>query len=478
MDSSIRDVTQELVSLVYKIRFEDLSQEVVHEAKRLTLDSIGCGVAGLSVDKGKIAVQLARRLGGPPEATILGVGDKVSMASASFANGELINALDYDPISDPPGHSIPFVISALLAVAEFSHASGRDLILATALGQEISERFAKASSKVVDSAKAGIGEGMVTPALIGFGLCAIGATIGIAKLLKFNQQKMGSAIGLAAHFTPISMFAKWMTKPPPMTSHKYLSAGWLSQAEVIAALLAEAGYNGDPTVLDGDVGYWRAIGSSGWEPSVLLEKLGEAWYFPRDTVYKPYPCCRIMHPCLDCFVKVLNEHSLMPEEIEDVHVWLSVRNPAWLNKKITNHLDAQFSIPYVLAVPAHRITVGPEWQDLDTINDKNITEFMNKIEIHPYPKASELALTDHPRKRWASVVEVNTKGMKFREEKFFAKGDPVLPELRMRDEELINKFKHNTARVLPLSKIEQAVKEIQELEKVSDISLLMKELGT
>jgi 2-methylcitrate dehydratase PrpD len=91
---------------VVGIKFEDLPEDVVYETKRVLLDSIGCAIAGITSDKGKISIQLARRLGGPPESSIIGIGDKVSCSNAAFANGELINALDYDAIYHIP----PFVI--------------------------------------------------------------------------------------------------------------------------------------------------------------------------------------------------------------------------------------------------------------------------------------------------------------------------------------------------------------------------------
>lgn len=103
MRSSLTDV---LAIFAFETKFENLPGTVVHEAKRILLDSIGCALAGISTDKGKIAVQLAERLGGPSESSIIGRGDKVSCNSAAFTNGELINALDYDTILVPPGHII------------------------------------------------------------------------------------------------------------------------------------------------------------------------------------------------------------------------------------------------------------------------------------------------------------------------------------------------------------------------------------
>src|SRR3989304_5086215 len=114
----MKTIIQQLADFISEIRYEDLPDEVVHESKRILLDSIGCAFAGKTVDKGRIAIELSRQREGLDEATIISTGDRVSLFGASFANGELINALDYDVCHLPPGHVSPYVISAPLALAE------------------------------------------------------------------------------------------------------------------------------------------------------------------------------------------------------------------------------------------------------------------------------------------------------------------------------------------------------------------------
>ena len=115
---------------------EGLPAEVVHEAKRSLLDALGCGIAGLATDKGRIAAVTAKRLAGPGESSILGLGDRVSCANAALADGELINGLDYDAIP----HIQPFVILPALAIAESIGATGKELIVSTAIAQEVAEK--------------------------------------------------------------------------------------------------------------------------------------------------------------------------------------------------------------------------------------------------------------------------------------------------------------------------------------------------
>ena len=129
-------VTQKLASFVSDTQYETLPREVVHETKRILLDIIGCAVGSVALPKARIATELAREIGGRPEATILGTRDKIAAPLAAFANGELMHALDYCALL-PPNHISAFVTPAVLAVAEAKQASGKQLINAVALAHEI-----------------------------------------------------------------------------------------------------------------------------------------------------------------------------------------------------------------------------------------------------------------------------------------------------------------------------------------------------
>jgi 2-methylcitrate dehydratase PrpD len=80
----------------------------------------------VTTDRGKMSIAMAKKMGGPPESSIIGVGDKVSNVSAAYVNGELINSTDYDTLIFPGGHIPPYVIPPTLAVAESKNVSGKD----------------------------------------------------------------------------------------------------------------------------------------------------------------------------------------------------------------------------------------------------------------------------------------------------------------------------------------------------------------
>ena len=454
----MRSVTQELADFAVDISYEDLPLEVVHESKRLLLDSLGCAIGGLSTEKGKVSVSLAKRIGGNPESTIIGTNDKVSSAPAAFANGELINALDYDALFFPD-HVSPFVLAAPLAIAELKGNSGKDLIVATALSHELPPRIAVGFVDKEGSALGGAG----------YGLCIFGGIVAAGKMLGLNKDRMCHALGIGGRLSPIPMLMKFATTVP-LAMDKYMSAGWISHAEVISVLLAEMGYTGDKEVLDGEYGFWRYFSSEGWIPEAVTEGLGQNWCLPGNVGYKTYPCCGAMQIALKCFCELIDENNLQPDDIEQVKVLLNplAELPPWQNREIKTHIEAQFSVAYVFAVAAHRVEVGPQWQEPNTFRNPEIVEFMNKISFETC--SNFFIMRERP------IVEVVAKGKRFGERRVHSKEATFL-ETTMKDEQLADKFRRNTSGMLGKSDSDNAIRAILGLEELEDISQLLKLLN-
>jgi len=69
------NVTTELARFAAEMSYDELPASVVRQTKRLILDSVGCALGGLATKKGEYALALARGLGGPPEASLIGTDE-------------------------------------------------------------------------------------------------------------------------------------------------------------------------------------------------------------------------------------------------------------------------------------------------------------------------------------------------------------------------------------------------------------------
>ncbi len=261
-------ITEELAKFVTELKFSDLPQEMVHDAKFVLLDSIGAMILGHSTVVGKIALEVARRLGGPPESSVIGSNDRLSCANAAFANAQLMNAIDYDAVSVV--HDVPYLLPAPLALAETVPTSGENLLVAIALAHEISKRVSSA-----------------TPTLLGMSAAAFGAAAGAARILNLNKEKTAHAIALGGYICPPDTMAKWTGVHPSPMAH-YGLPGWGAQAGVTATLLAEKGFTGDTKVFEGEYCYWRYTGKTKWNSELVLESLGKTW-MSQGIIFKPWP---------------------------------------------------------------------------------------------------------------------------------------------------------------------------------------------
>lgn len=473
----MKSVTKQLLDFVIGLNYVDLTREVIDESKRMIFDCIGVAIAGLKTDKGRFGLAMANRLGGAPEAAIWGTNARASCGAAAFANGELINALDYDSLLFPT-HAPPAIIPASLVLAECAGGTGKDLILSTAIGCELSIRLAKAirGEKRLFETEEGseIGKIVGTKHSVSVvGVAVIAGAAGAGKVIKLNEPKMANAIGLAAHFTPIPQ-ARWKSETPmPMT--KYISAGWASLGEVFALQLADMGYIADTMALDGEVGLWRFFGGDRWNPSILLENLGREWKMLKAVEYKPYPCCRHLHIALDCFYKIIEENQVSSEDIKSVRVQTqsSIAGGLYMNKQIRDHVSAQFSLPYVIAAAANGISLA-EWQNPDKIGDPRILRFMDKVYIQPHPDFSKVQIQEPGSNM--TVVEVVTESKAFKEEGKYPRGLPSPEFLRMTDADIIKKFRDNISKVLPREKVDRAIALMSELEDEKKISEIVEQV--
>jgi len=468
------NITHDLAGFATSTRYEDIPAEAVDEVKILLMDSIGCALASLTTDKGKMTVALSKRLGGPPESSIIGVKDKVSCSSAALANGELIGTVDYDATMSG-GHAPPYVLPAPLAMAEISGASGKNLILAASLGLELSARVAAAVQQshgvggLTDDKKQTFSWGTRW----GQAYSNFGAAAAAGRLLGLDQSEMENALGLAGHLCQVLTHERYT-----MSAHRHMTKygvpGWQNTGAIDAVLLAQMGYTGDTTVFDPEEGFWKFVGYEEWHPDIMMTALGKQWIFPKVN-YKLYPCCGMLHGALDCLYKVIDQHNITPEEIESITAYChpTVAEPCFVNPEVINIADAQFNPRYVFAVAAHRVKIGVEWQDPHVMKDPKILEFGKKITCIPHPEFGKKGPGGFPL--FLSKIEIVARGQTFTEESTGPRGAKRGTELK--DEELVEKFRHNASRALTPKKIDRAVDAFRNLEKLDNINVMMEHVS-
>jgi 2-methylcitrate dehydratase PrpD len=462
-------MTKELADFAARASFTDLPERVVHQTKRVILDTITCALAGYGTIIGKHSAEFVKELEGKRESTVVGSGERVSCANAAFANAKMANALDFDgTLGD--SHPGPMALFSGLAVGERTKATGKDLITSVAVGIDISSRIGSswiAPNPVYERARTS-----------GMGFPIFAAVSSAGRILSLDATKMLQAFGIAGAYAPISSRRKWPVMPPgPLI--KYLDAGWVTLGGVYAALLAHEGHTGYTTILDGDTGFWRMIDPEGVNMcDAMTKNLGDRWFI-MDYIFKYFPCCHWQHGPLHLLVRILKEQNLKPEEIERIIVRLNA-NIVYISSNINtdpcrpgNLVGAQFSVPYNIAMAALGITPGPLWNDPARMKDPRVLDIAKKVTVEVEPTI----YWPHNKSSLAGSIEVIAGGKTFSAYSDTIKGDSSIPEMLMTDEELKAKCRDSLANILRAKQVEKLIEAAYSLEKIDDLATLTRLLS-
>src|SRR3954463_14805104 len=184
-------LTATLAEWARRVTFSDLPQDVVDATKLRILDVVGLALAGADTPFGRATRAASTAMSPPGPCRIFGGGDRVGVTTAAFANGSCAQALEYDDThNESIVHMSSPAVAAALALADAAPISGRDLILAIALGNEISCRVGSVSSGELHKR--------------GFHPTGLFATFGAAylagKLLGMDESALAQAAGIAGSF--------------------------------------------------------------------------------------------------------------------------------------------------------------------------------------------------------------------------------------------------------------------------------------
>jgi 2-methylcitrate dehydratase PrpD len=138
-------VTRTLAEFTAGVEYSRLPLPVRHKTAQVICDSVACMFGGTAVVTGRLATKFVSRLGGVPEATVVGARSKTTTVNAAYANASLANALDFDETFMNGSHPASLAVVAALALGEAGHVSGRDVLAAVAAGYDVAARIAIAT---------------------------------------------------------------------------------------------------------------------------------------------------------------------------------------------------------------------------------------------------------------------------------------------------------------------------------------------
>lgn len=325
-DANAPPVTQVLARFVATHPSKGWSEAVEHEAHRTFLNWVGCAVGAARHESAEAALDAVRELEPAPQASILGRGEKVDMASAALVNGITSHTFDFDDthlktIIHPAGP----VASALLAMAEKEGSSGRQLIDALVLGIDVSCRVGNCIYPEHYD------RGWHITGSTGM----LGAAAGCARLLGLDEKKTQMALGIAAS-QPVGLREQFgtMTKP--------FHPGGAARAGLTSALLARHGFTASPKAIEAPRGFAQVV-SPKHDWSEITGELGRRFEISFNT-YKPFACGIVIHPTIDAATQ-LRAQGVTAQDVERVELKVhSLVLELTGNKEPQDGLQGKFSV--------------------------------------------------------------------------------------------------------------------------------------
>lgn len=445
-------ITQEFASYCSRMKFNDLSDEVIDCAKYRFLDFIGVACRGSIEDPPQTVHRFVREMQ-KGEGVIVGTRDKAPYLYSALANGTSSHAIEMDDVDNEASlHPGVVVFPSALATGEMVGASGRSFILAVVSGYEVMVRLGTALGPE-NSYKRGFHP---------TGTCGtFGSSVASSKILGLQEEEILNAIGISGSQAAGSMEylaqGAW-TKP--------FHAGWAAHSGMVAALLSRKGFKGPGSIFEGRDGFLHAYSDKA-DPSKVLEGIGSGFRILRTSV-KPHACCRYMQPPIDAVLKIVNENNLRPEQVKKIKLGVLRAGAPLIAEPIESKynpqsiVDAQFSMPFGAAAALLYGKAGLKEFQPSVIQSQPVREMMRKVECIVDPELDRTF-----PKQWRATAEILTEDEKsYSTTVEYPKGDPENP---LSWEEMIERFHDLTGQIMKRDQRLKIVEAVKSLDGIKDI---------
>jgi len=451
-------LTAALARWAHRVTFSDLPRDVVDATTLRILDVVGLALAGADTPFGRATRAASVAMSPPGPCRIVGAGERVGVTTAAFANGACAQALEYDDThNESIVHMSSPAVAAALALSETTTVSGRDLIAAIAIGNEVSCRV-----------------GSVAPGQFhrrGFhptGLFApFGVTVLAGRLLGLDAVQMAQAAGICGSFAA-GILECWVDGTHP----KFLHPGWAAQSGIAAAHLARQGMTGPAQVLEGRFGLFAShlqATDAARDFDRVTGGLGERWD-SRNSSLKPFPAAHVIHPYLDALLRLRTAHGITPADVERIEVPVAafivpiVCEPVAEKFAPASDSHGRVSLQYSLAEALYAGSLGRHAYSPENLRNPAILALARRVQYHVDPAFPG------PGRFKGAVRVVLRDGRTLDEIEAYNRGSAENP---MTYAEIRGKFDENAAAFLGPAARERLADQIAHVEQLADASVLV-----
>lgn len=443
-------VLEQIAERIVSFDLKAITPQAIMLSRTAIIDTIGVTLAGAIEPCTTNLLRTPGVASAPGVCTIFGTAQKTSALDATFINGTASHALDYDDFSQPMGgHQSAPLVAPLMAIAEERGNSGLELLQSYVVGIETEIRLARAVNFYHYD------KGWHPTATLG----VFGAAAAAGHLLRLDAKKQAIALAIAASFASgIKANFGTMVKP--------LHVGQCARNGLLAALMADAGYDANPEALEHHQGFFNAFNGKGnYNVSLIFEN----WANPLEVLspsmgLKQFACCGSTHPAVTMALQLRQQETFSPQDIEKVDIMPHRRRlPHTNNPDPQTPLAAKFSVQYAVARALVDGTVRLDDFEGDAHFDSKVRAIMAKTTAAPHPDMPD----DSPDQFGAEVIVALKDGrtVSRRINSLVGRGG----DYPLTSEELWEKFNDCAKRVLPATDIPALFAKLEKLEHIKNI---------
>jgi 2-methylcitrate dehydratase PrpD len=335
--------------------------------------------------------------------------------------------------------------------------SGRDLILAIAVANEISCRVGSVSSGQFHR-RGFHPTGLFAP----FGIAA-----GIGKILGLDARRLAWAEGTAGSCAA-GLLECWVDG----TQTKFLHSGFAAQSGLTAALLAEAGVSGPPKVFEGRFGLFA---SHLQDPAVpkqfgrIADGLGSYWE-SRNSSFKPFPTAHVLHPYVSAILRLRHQHGVRAADVVRIECPVAEFNVSIVCEPVAEktapatQAHCRVCLQYTMAEALYAGSLGKNAYDDAMRLNPDVLALARKVEYHVDP-----AYPGPGRFKGAVRVTLHD-GRVIEEIEEYNRGSAENP---MSEAELRAKFDDNASGFLSAAQRDRLALAVARTENLSDVRILV-----
>ena len=369
-----------LAEFVCQLRLDNLSSGAVDAARTVVLDTVGAMVAGSRLPENRKLAEMAVRMSGVGESTIIGHTELAGPMLASLVNGTAGVALEMDEGNRlGGGHAAIHVIPPALAVAEETGSTGRAFLESVIVAYEVCSRVGTGTA--------------VKPEVHSHGTWGtIGSAVAAAKLMELGFEETREAINISASMSPANTWTPCIEG----ATVRNLYPGRSAMQGIMAANLVQCGFTG---LKDGPTDIYGSLLGKEFDPDAVVDGLGDGGPLRiQQNYFKLHACCLYNHHALDGMQHILRRGEFGAGDIKSIDVVAPPLATIMTGPAPANMLAAKFSLPYALAASVTYGATDVTAFYPDRLTDEETLALSHRVSVSADPKM-DLRRYDYPAAR-------------------------------------------------------------------------------